>query len=62
MAWDEEMNVETDSADSYEAAVLDLLNSEMAVMQSPRKEIPQTDELDALVSDLLKQVLIEEQG
>jgi hypothetical protein len=32
----------------------------MAVMQSSRKEIPQSDELDALVSDLLKQVLIEE--
>jgi hypothetical protein len=60
MVGDEKMNAETDGADGYEAAVLDLLNSEMAVMQSSRKEIPQSDELDALVSDLLKQVLIEE--
>jgi hypothetical protein len=60
MAGDEEMNAETDSPDSYEAAVLDLLNREMAVVQSPRKDITQSDELDALVSDLLKQVLIDE--
>jgi hypothetical protein len=60
MAGDKEINVETDNPDSYEAAVLDLLNREMAAVQSPRKEITQSDELDTLVSDLLKQVFIEE--
>jgi hypothetical protein len=60
MAGDKEIIIETDSPDSYEAAVLDLLNKEMAAVQSPRKEIIQSDELDALVSDLLKQVHIEE--
>jgi hypothetical protein len=60
MAGDKMINTETDSPDSYEAAVLDLLDREMATMQSSRKEITQSDELDALVSDLLKQVLIEE--
>ena len=45
--------------DNYESVVLDFLNKEMAVVQPNNKRMEQTDDLDALVSDLLKQVLSE---
>jgi TonB family protein len=45
--------------DKYEAAVLDFLDKEMAAVQPTKKGKEQTEELDALVSDLLKQVTTE---
>lgn len=43
--------------EKYESAVLEFLDREMASVQPAQK--PQSDELDALVSDLLKQVITE---
>lgn len=44
--------------EKYESAVLEFLDKEMAAVQ-PQKKNNQTDELDALVTDLLKQVITE---
>lgn len=45
--------------DKYEATVLDFLDKEMAAAQPARDTDKQSKELDALVSDLLKQVITE---
>ena len=45
--------------DNYEATVLDFLNKEIAAVQPARGQNDQSAELDALVSDLLKQVMTE---
>ncbi len=45
--------------DQYEATVLDFLDKEMAIAQEAQKKNQQSDELDALVTDLLKQVITE---
>jgi|WetSurMetagenome_2_1015567.scaffolds.fasta_scaffold529881_1 hypothetical protein len=58
MAGDEDINIDSDSPDNFEAAVLELLNREMAAAQLPRKETCQSGDLEALISDLLNQVLI----
>ena len=50
---------EPGSLDSYEAAVLDFLDKEMADVQSTMNENRQSEELDALVADLLQQVMTE---
>ena len=49
----------TDTQDSYEATVLDFLDKEMATVQESKIKNQQSDELDALVTDLLKQVITE---
>jgi TonB family protein len=49
----------TDTQDSYESTVLDFLDKEMATVQEAQKKNQQSDELDALVTDLLKQVITE---
>ena len=48
-----------DSQEEYEATVLNFLDKEMANVQPVQKKDQQSEELDALVSDLLKQVLTE---
>ena len=50
---------ESDSQSNYEAAVLDFLDNEMADVQSTPTEKKQSEELDALVADLLHQVMTE---
>jgi TonB family protein len=49
----------TETRDTYEATVLEFLDKEMATVQAAQKKSQQTDELDALVTDLLKQVITE---
>jgi periplasmic protein TonB len=49
----------TDTQDNYESTVLDFLDKEMATVQEAHKKNQQSDELDALVTDLLKQVITE---
>ena len=48
-----------DGQSNYEAAVLDFLDKEMAGTQSTMTENKQSEELDALVADLLHQVMTE---
>ncbi len=50
---------ESGSRGSYEAAVLDFLNREMDAAHLTQKGRNQADDLETLVSDLLKQVIIE---
>ena len=50
---------ESDSQRNYEAAVLDFLDNEMADVQSTPTEKKQSEELDALVANLLHQVMTE---
>jgi TonB family protein len=50
---------ESDSQTDYEAAVLDFLDKEMADVQSTLTEQKQSEKLDALVADLLHQVIAE---
>jgi TonB family protein len=50
---------ESNSQSNYEAAVLDFLDNEMADVQSTPTEKRQSDELDALVANLLHQVMTE---
>ena len=50
---------ESDSQSNYEAAVLDFLDNEMADVQSTPTEKKQSEELDALVANLLHQVMTE---
>jgi TonB family protein len=59
MAGNKAINDGSDHPSSYEAAVLDFLDREMAAVQPPQKINNQSDELDALVSDLLRQVITE---
>ncbi len=58
MSRDEGQTAESENRDNYEAAVLDFLDREMAAVE-PAKKNEQSDELDALVSNLLKQVITE---
>ncbi|MDM7995092.1 MAG: TonB family protein [Acidobacteriota bacterium] len=53
---------ESGSRSSYEAAVLDFLSREMDAAQRAQGSRNQSDELDALVSDLLQQVITESDG
>lgn len=46
----------------YEATVLDFLEKEMADVQPAEEKDPQSDELNALVADMLKQVITEAEG
>ena len=48
-----------ESRDRYEAVVLDFLNKEMAAVQLTQERNDPSIELDALVSDLLKQIMTE---
>lgn len=48
-----------DNQEQYEATVLDFLDREMAAVQPAPAKDKQLDDLDALVSDLLKQVITE---
>ncbi len=48
-----------DNQGNYEAAVLEFLDKEMAAVKPAARQNDQADELDALVSDLLKQVITE---
>jgi TonB family protein len=50
---------ESDNQENYEAAVLDFLDKEMAAVRPAQKRNDQSEELDALVSDLMKQVITE---
>ena len=50
---------ESDSQSNYEAAVLDFLDNEMVDVQSTLTEKKQSEELDALVANLLHQVMTE---
>ena len=50
---------ENDGQSNYEAAVLDFLDNEMVDVQSTLTEKKQSEELDALVADLLHQVITE---
>jgi len=59
MAANEGTSAGSSSPESYEAAVLDFLDKEMAAVQPVQNRNDQSDELDALVSDLLKQVITE---
>jgi TonB family protein len=59
MSSDELQSAKSENKDNYEAAVLDFLDREMAAVQSEQKPKEQSEELDALVSDLLKQVMME---
>jgi protein TonB len=49
----------SDSQENYEAAVLDFLDKEIADVQPNQPEAKQSEELDAIVADLLKQVITE---
>jgi TonB family protein len=59
MSVNDRQTAKRDGQDKYEAAVLDFLDKEMAAVQPTKKGKEQTEELDALVSDLLKQVITE---
>lgn len=59
MSRDEGRTVLPDGSDNYETVVLDFLDKEMASVQPNKKKNEHSDELDALVSDLLKQVITE---
>ncbi len=50
---------EAEGQSNYEAAVLDFLDKEMANVEPKRAEKKQSEELDALVTDLLNQVIAE---
>lgn len=59
MSSDKRRPREPDNKDDYEATILDFLEKEMATDQPTEKKDPQSEELDALVSDLLKKVITE---
>jgi TonB family protein len=59
MAANEGTSAGPNSPESYEAAVLDFLDKEMAAVQPVQNGSEQSDELNALVTDLLKQVITE---
>ncbi len=62
MIGNREQRTGSGSESSYEAAVLDFLNREMDAAQLAQSPRSQSDDLDALVSDLLKQVMTESDG
>jgi TonB family protein len=55
----EGQTAEPDSQDTYEASVLDFLEKEITADQPAQESKGSSDELDALVSDLMKQVMTE---
>ncbi len=60
MGTNKEQTPESNNKANYEAAVLDFLDKEMAAVQQPNKKQNESgQEVDALVSDLLKQVITE---
>ncbi len=60
MSSDPERVTDADSqTDAYEAAVLDFLDKELAAAERPQLHNDQSDELDALVTDLLRRVISE---
>jgi periplasmic protein TonB len=59
MSRDDRQAAGSSSQENYEAAVLDFLDKEMAAVQPAQKKNAQSEELDALVSNLMKQVLTE---
>jgi TonB family protein len=59
MSGDEKQASGSDCQDNYEATVLDFLDRQMAAIQVTQDAKEQPDELDVLVSDLLKQVMTE---
>ncbi len=60
MSSSENPKTKTDSqGDVYEAAVLDFLNKELEAARQPNERSEQSEELDTLVADLLKQVITE---
>jgi len=50
---------DTEIQEKYETTVLDFLDREMATVQEAQQKNQHSDELDALVTDLLKQVITE---
>jgi TonB family protein len=59
MSGDEKQETGSDCQDNYEATVLDFLDSQMAAIRVTQDANEQPDDLDVLVSDLLKQVMTE---
>jgi TonB family protein len=59
MVGEERQAAGSEVQENYEAAVLDFLDREMAAVQLAQGGKDPSDELDALVSDLLKQVMTE---
>ncbi|MGD0099303.1 MAG: TonB family protein [Acidobacteriota bacterium] len=59
MSSDKRRPREPDNQEDYETTILDFLEKEMATVQPTEKKDPQSEELDALVSDLLKKVITE---
>jgi len=59
MTGKEGQTAKSGSQDNYEATVLDFLEKEMSAVQPSHKPKEYSEELDELVSDLLKQVIHE---
>jgi TonB family protein len=59
MGTNKEQTSESDDQANYEAAVLDFLDREMAAVQPNKHREESGEEVDALVTDLLKQVITE---
>jgi hypothetical protein len=58
MAWDNERNSKPEKPGNYQAAIMDLPDREISANQARQKETDPSNELDDLVSDLLKQAPI----
>ncbi len=59
MGSNEPEEAKTEAEDNYETAVLEFLDKQMAAVRPSKKKNEHAEELDALVSDLLKQVITE---
>ena len=59
MGTNKEQITKSDSQANYESAVLDFLDKEMAAVQPNKQQDEPGQEVDALVTDLLKQVITE---
>lgn len=59
MGINKEQSPESNNKSNYETAVLDFLDKEMAAVQPNKKQNESGQEVDALVTDLLKQVITE---
>jgi len=59
MGTNKEQMTKSDSQANYESAVLDFLDKEMAAVQPNKQQDEPGQEVDALVTDLLKQVITE---
>ena len=59
MATNEDQKTGSENQSDYEAAVLDFLDKEMAATQPETEENESGEELDAIVTDLLQQVITE---